>query len=123
MSAPKSYPPYRLTGPEVHPWIVDNHGNDVVLSLNLSTHYAGVLSNELLMAAMRDALNKASLPDEQKPFWTGYSREGLTQKMEEWMGPLEGITDPAERERWLRDNGLLHQFIRAHFPADPSPES
>lgn len=41
--------------------------------------------------------------------------------MNMWMvskfGPLESYaTEPAHRDSWLRDNGLLNRFIRDHFP-------
>lgn len=60
-------------------------------------------------------------PDAHETLRRAYSREELSSSMAEWMvktfgHPME-ITDTA-RERWLRDNGMIHQFIRDHFPAE-----
>lgn len=57
----------------------------------------------------------------QEPTRQAYSREEITNMMNMWMvskfGPLESYaTEPAHRDSWLRDNGLLNRFIRDHFP-------
>jgi hypothetical protein len=57
----------------------------------------------------------------REPLRRAYSREELASAMAEWMvtsfgHPMDYITEPDVRDKWLRDNGLLYQFICAHFP-------
>ena len=53
MSAPKTYPPYRVE----QSWIVDAHDNDVVIRVDLSEHYDDAFG-ERIMQIICDALNQ-----------------------------------------------------------------
>lgn len=58
MSAPKTFPPYRLEGEGGSGvWIVDCHGNDVVVRVDLSPHYDDIYG-ERIMQLICDALNR-----------------------------------------------------------------
>ena len=58
-----------------------------------------------------------------EPLRRAYSREELASAMAEWMvntfgHPLNDINDTDRLDRWYRDNGMLYQFICAHFPSE-----
>lgn len=53
MSKPKAYPPYRLE----QDWVVDAHGNDVIVRVELSPHYDEIFG-EQIMQIICDALNQ-----------------------------------------------------------------
>ena len=58
MSAPKTYPPYRLDGeggPDV--WIVDAHGNNVIYRVDMSIQYDEKYGDKI-MQIICDALNR-----------------------------------------------------------------
>ncbi len=60
-------------------------------------------------------------PDYPEPLITGYSREALTTHLTEWMTEMWGNPinlTPEQRDQWHRDNGLIHHFIRDHFPTN-----
>ena len=68
-----------------------------------------------------DAATACSPSSVKEPLRVAYSREELASKMAEWMvrsfgHPMDYITEPDVRDKWLRDNGLIYQFICAHFP-------
>jgi hypothetical protein len=59
----------------------------------------------------------------REPLRRAYSREELASAMAEWMvntfgHPLNDINDTDRLDRWYRDNGMLYQFICAHFPSE-----
>jgi hypothetical protein len=97
----------------------------------------GDIANGLLHAADDHPCCKATLhaaanllaniesPDRDyaQPLRRAYSREELASAMAEWMmntfgHPLNDINDSERLDRWYRDNGMLYQFICAHFPSE-----
>jgi hypothetical protein len=59
MSTLQKYPPYhvRSDGPPSQSWIVDSHGNDVVVMIDMSSHYAEIYGEEI-MQILSDAMNR-----------------------------------------------------------------
>jgi len=71
----------------------------------------------------RLALTAGSPSSAREPLRRAYSREELASAMAEWMvntfgHPLNDINDTDRLDRWYRDNGMLYQFICAHFPSE-----
>jgi hypothetical protein len=57
----------------------------------------------------------------REPLRTAYSRDEIVEKMNQWM--LLAIGNPMElpereRDKWYRDNGMIHAFLYTHFPAE-----
>lgn len=57
-----------------------------------------------------------------EPTQVSYTREAAAKILDEWMvrefgHPLDYRTESAQQDRWYRDNGLLHRFIRELFPS------
>lgn len=59
-------------------------------------------------------------PMTQEPLKQTYSRQELTDKLNDWMVELWGYDPkdlpPEQRDQWYRDNGLIYLFICDHFP-------
>ena len=57
------------------------------------------------------------------PLRVTFSREEIALKMRAWMSaefgePGDYIDEPAQREKWYRDYGMLYHFICDHFPEE-----
>ena len=62
-----------------------------------------------------------------EPLRMCYSRQEAAAKLDEWMvrefgHPLDYVTESKQQNRWYRDNGVLHRFIRELFPAENTQE-
>ena len=58
MSAPKTYPPYRVEGNgTMDAFIMDSHGNDVLTLIAMGTHYDEIYGDRI-MQIICDALNR-----------------------------------------------------------------
>lgn len=56
----------------------------------------------------------------REPLRRAYSRPEIVEAMNQWMLETHGHPMQLEeetRDRWYRDNGMLHAFLCARFPA------